>query len=76
MPTMNGGLGSIVVGGRGFDIAGGPPNMHIVVYKHRVYQYYNRYVHSIYGGLPAKTKSQKRRPPTTMLGSGIYCIGS
>ena len=22
----------------GFDIAGGPPNMHIVVYIHRVYQ--------------------------------------
>ena len=57
---------SIVVGGRDFDIAGGPPNVHIVGDIHRVYQWYIRYVYSIYGGPPAKTKSQKWRPPTTM----------
>ena len=28
---------SIVVGGRVFDIASGPPNMDIVAYIHRVY---------------------------------------
>ena len=58
---------SIVVDRRLFDIAGGPPNMYIVVYIHRVYKWYIRYVYGIYGGSPAKTKSQKWRPPTTMV---------
>ena len=31
-------VASIVVGGQVFDIAGGPPNMKIVVYIHRVYE--------------------------------------
>ena len=57
---------TIVVGGRGFNIAGGPPNMYVVVYIHRVYKWYLRYVYSIYGGPPAKTKSRKLRPPTSM----------
>ena len=29
---------TIVVGGRDFDSTGGPPNVHIVVYIHNVYQ--------------------------------------
>ena len=61
-------IGYIVVGGRVFDIAGGRPNIYIVVYIHRIYKWYVRYVYSIYGGPPAKTKSQKWRPPTTMIG--------
>ena len=62
-------LCSIVVGGRHFwlsVLAGGPPNMYIVAYIHRVYKFYIRYVHSIYSGSPAKAKSQKWRPPTTV----------
>ena len=61
-------IGYIVVGRRVFDIAGGRPTMYIVVYIHRVYKWYIRYVCSIYGGPPAKTKSQTWRPPTTMIG--------
>ena len=31
-------VATIVVGGRVLDIAGGPPNMYIAVYIHRVYK--------------------------------------
>ena len=41
--------------------------MYIIVYIHGVYTWYVRYVYSVYGGPRAKTKSQKWRPPTTML---------
>ena len=60
---------SIVVGGRVFYIAGGSSNMYIVVYIPRVYTGYTRYVYSMYSRPPARTKSQKWRPPTTMIHS-------
>ena len=34
-------------------------NMHVVVYIHRVYKWYIRYVYTLHGRPPAKTKSQK-----------------
>ena len=76
-PTIS--IASIGVGGRVFYIAGGPPNMCIVVciwyirYLYSIYGWLIEYIHdirclySIYGWLPAKTKSQKWRPPTTMI---------
>ena len=51
----------------GIIVAGGPPSMYIVVYIHRVYKWYIRYVYGIYGGPPAKAKCSKWRPPTTMI---------
>ena len=60
--VKRGGMASIVVGGRVFDIADGTPNMYIVVYLHRVYKWYARYVHSIYGGPLAKRKKPKMTP--------------
>ena len=36
--VLVGALLHIDVGGRFFDIAGGPPNMYIVIYIHRVYK--------------------------------------
>ena len=60
-------VASIVVGGRVFDFAGGPSKMWILVYVHRVYKWYIRYVYSVNGGPPDTTKSQKCRPPTTMV---------
>ena len=63
-------LKAVVIGGRVCDIAGVPPNIYQVVYIHRVYKWYIRYVCSIYGGPPARKNSQKWRPPTTMLKTG------
>ena len=57
----------VVVGGQPFDIAGGLPNISIVIniYIEYVHDMYGMY--SIHGGPPATTKSQKRRQPTTMV---------
>ena len=65
-----GSLRGIVVGGRDFDIAGGPPNVHIVVYIHRIYQWYIRYVYSIHGG-PCQDKKPKMTPANNYAGAWL-----